>query len=224
MRGEPLNYLDLSNGRLLGLLRRMECNGRLYRKFLPMYPQVCCEPLESFYLCRKNTNAFDLHLLQDFLFAYSWREANWGAWIAALAPKPEYVDHLRLRRSTLPHGTWVIDLALAACGEALPHELKDHHRLWQSIMSMLDELPSAHVPLRLEPGPEIQEQWREEAALLKSAYREGGLPAANERMKQGLLGYYAMDHAEWQRKGAAPVPLRKRQIWSWNWLQKLTGQ
>jgi hypothetical protein len=202
MGASPQNYLGLSNTTLLGMLRQMESTGRSYRKFLPLYPHVCCEPLEFFYLCRKNIDALDEHLLNDFLFAFGWREANWGAWIAALAPKPEYAAPLRQRRSALPHGARVIDLALAACGEPVAEGLAEHHQLRSSIARMLGELPSAHVPLRLEPGPAQAEQWRKEAAQARAAYLKGGVAAVQEQTRQGLLRYYGQSHQEWWRNGA----------------------
>lgn len=80
-------YLRLGNGRILGLLQSMKVTGEGYRKYFDYYPAVLCEPLELFYCCRRGMCSLNDELLQDLLFSFGWREANWGAWLSALAPR-----------------------------------------------------------------------------------------------------------------------------------------
>lgn len=87
---------------VLAWLRAVCANGRAYGKFLRQYPDVLCEPLDLLYLCRRASCTLGVALLQYLLFSYSWREANWGAWLAALAPDPAYAAHLEARKPQLP--------------------------------------------------------------------------------------------------------------------------
>ncbi|ROR02872.1 hypothetical protein EDF72_2019 [Delftia acidovorans] len=94
----PFQTLQISNGGILRLLKTIHHGGSTYRKFLSLYPEVRCEPLDSLYFLRTSLNAFDRSLLHDLLFCYGWRESNWGALLAALAPAPEYRAMLEDRR------------------------------------------------------------------------------------------------------------------------------
>ena len=95
-------YLQLSDGRLLRHLEALCTPGRVYGKFLAQYADVVCEPLDLFYVCRRASCTLDEELLQDLLFSFTWREAHWGAWLAALAPMPPYAQHILRCRPLLP--------------------------------------------------------------------------------------------------------------------------
>lgn len=206
IRQDSAFYLKLSNEGLLRALAAMESSGRHYRKFLGQFPEVLCEPLERFYLSRTAIAKLDVDMLKDLLFASSWREANWGAWLAALAPNPAYLEHLELRRPTLPHGTRVIDLAKSSCGGSMPSELQEHLDLLAKIREMLAQLPSIRLPLRLYPNDDQQRLWQMEAQVVARVYRSNGLHLAKDQMLKGFIGYYGQSYKEWLVNGALPAP------------------
>ncbi|MDQ1832137.1 hypothetical protein [Massilia scottii] len=214
LQAEPMFYLSLSDRGIRNVLERMKIRARDYQKFVSAYPSVCCEPLEQFYLFRKGMNMLDEELLCDLLFSFGWREANWGAWLAALAPQPAYAAHLARRRPTLPHGTTVMGLALAACGHEVPQELRDTYALLVEVRETLDQLPAQPARLRRNYSRDQERAIRSENDAVREAYRTGGLDAAKKLLNQGLLRYFGATHQEWLRAGApdAPAVARMRQL------------
>jgi len=196
-RAEPAIYLRLGNGRVGGLLATMKSSGRAYGKYLAQYPAVICEPLDFHYICRRAATQLNERLLQDLLFAYSWREANWGAWLAALAPDRMFVAYLSERRANLPHGTQVIDLALAACEETVPRDLAEPYADLLEVRLMLQEIPVEPPPMRIAPSSETEIAYTLECDAVRAAYRSGGLAGARQLLEQGLLRYYGLTYREW---------------------------
>ncbi len=145
-------------------------------------------------------------MLRDLLFAWGWREANWGAWLAALAPNVAYQELLIQRRPTLPHGTTVIDLALASSGAELAPVLEGHFALLLGIRELLEEIPATRLPLRPYPNIEQEQRFNIENEEIRSIYHGEGLASANERMRQGIHGYYGQSHRNWLESGAPPPP------------------
>ena len=201
---ESMFYLQLSNGNFEGLLSRTVSSGKEYRKFLKLYPEVMCEPLERYYLLRRATGKLDVHMVQDLLFTGSWREANWGTWLAAIAPQPEYIELLEKRRLTLPHGTKLIDLAIASCAAELPQHLESHLQLLQSIQEMLNKLPEIKTPMRL--WLHDQKSYASEIETARSLLHNGNIKAGLELTKKGLLGYYGQSYKSWLNSGAPLAP------------------
>ncbi|PTT24030.1 hypothetical protein DBR12_00200 [Acidovorax sp. HMWF029] len=199
---EQMLYLRLGNGRILGLLQSMKVTGEGYRKYFDDYPAVLCEPLELFYCCRRGMCSLNDELLQDLLFSFGWREANWGAWLSALAPRASYIPHLRSRAESLPHGKEVMSLALAACGEPLTEEIEVQHSLLQDIVTMLNKLPTVNFPMRRTPSLLEETAFNAEVESLRRCYRETGLSQAKEQLGKGLLYYYGMSHTAWLKVGA----------------------
>ncbi|MBC3907157.1 hypothetical protein [Undibacterium umbellatum] len=200
MREVSMHYLQLSNGGLKGVLLSTRATGREYRKFLPMYPEVMCEPLERFYLLRRAIGKLNIDMLDDLLFCAGWRESNWGSWLAALAPQAEYIKLLEKRRPTLPHGTKVIDLALASCGSELRVDLIEHFDLLQDVREMLNTLPPIKLPMRFSLASE--EMFNQEVDAVRATLRAFGLDAANDLGKMGILGYYGQSYKVWFERGA----------------------
>jgi hypothetical protein len=200
MKSESMHYLELSNGGLKRVLLKTEKAGEDYRKFLKDYPEVMCESLDRYYLLRRATGRLCVSMLNDLLFGGSWREANWGAWLAALSPQPEFIALLEKRKPTLPHGTNIVDLALASCGAELPSDLNEYFDLLQKIRIKLEELPHIRTPMRIILKDE--EKFKVEVEAVKSAYRSKGLSAARDIAKQGVLGYYSLNYKEWLKQGA----------------------
>lgn len=205
-QAEPMMYMRLSGKGVCRVLEEMNIIARDYGKFVGAYPDVCCEPLAPFYLYRKAAGMLDEHLLCDLLFWHGWREANWGVWLAALAPRPEYAPHLARALHTLPRAGTLLQLALGACGEALPQELEASSAILDKVRATLDRLPAKPAPLRRSPSPDQERAMRRERLTIRDAYRAGGLDAARPLLRQGLTGYYDMRHAEWLALGAPAAP------------------
>jgi hypothetical protein len=172
----------------------MKSTGDGYGKFLDKYPAIQCEPLELFYSCRKGMCSLDDELLQDLLFSFSWREANWGAWLCALSPKDSYIPHLRSRAESLPHGKTIMFLALAACGEPLKKEIEVQYSLLQEIVVMLNKMPEINLPMRMNLSVQEEIAFNAEVESLRHCYRDRGLAYARRQLEKGLLSYYGMPY------------------------------
>ncbi len=197
-RADGSFHLRLSNKSFLACLQSLRASAQGYEKYLSQYPSVLCAPLDLLYLIRRAACTLDEALLQDLLFSYSWREANWGAWLAALAPNRGYVEHLRRRRPTLPYGAIVVDLASAACGgDQVSTEYAEHWMLLCELRELLGQLPRVVSPLRIGPTIEEEAQMKSEMEVVRAAYRQGGATAARKAMGQKHLSHYLRGHLEW---------------------------
>lgn len=201
-------YLRFSGHSVDSVLEQMKTSARGYQKFVSAYPAVSCAPLDKFYLYRKATGMLDEELLCDLLFSYTygWREANWAAWLAALAPQPAYAAHLARRLPTLSNGSTLMQLALAACGQAMPQELRKNYATLEEVRETLNRLPACPAPLRRSPTPDHERAFKRERIVIRDAFRTGGLDAAKPMLSQGCVGYYTMSHAEWLAAGAPDAP------------------
>jgi hypothetical protein len=192
--------LPLSNGSILRHLQRVLHEARGYEHLLSMYPAVMCEPLDRLYVFRRASCSLDEALLQDLLFSYNWRQANWGAWLAALCPDERYAIHLETRRGTLPHGTTITSLAIAACrGTSVPDELSSHDALLQSIRGLLAQLPELKSPLRRNPTEAEQEVLDVTFAAVRAAYRRGDRAEVDALLRHPLLRHFLLSHRDWVR-------------------------
>jgi hypothetical protein len=193
-------YLQLANQNILGRLRSLRAGVQGYEKYLNEYPAMLCATLDLLYVFRRAACTLDEELLQDYLFSYGWREANWGAWLAALAPSKGYEAHLQNRRPTLPRGSAIVDLAIASCGgREAPHELGEHWALLREIRDLVTLLPRVSSPLRLAPTVEEEKALSAEMEAVRAAYKSGGEIQAREAMQQKHLSYYFRGHLEWAK-------------------------
>jgi hypothetical protein len=190
----------LSNGSILRLLRRVLHEVRGYEHVLPMYPAVLCEPLDRLYAFRRASCTLDETLLQDLLFSYNWRQAHWGAWLAALCPDHRYAAHLETRRNTLPYGTTITTLAIRACrGTPVEDALSEHWRLLQCVRALLDQLPELKRPLRKSPTEEEQRILDAQFVAIRSAYGRGDHASVEAALRHPLLRHFLQSHLEWVR-------------------------
>lgn len=200
MQGAP--YIDISNRRLLGLLQKTENTANSYRKLLARFPEILCESLEFLYQCRIGVDALNVELLSDYLFASSWREANWGAWLAMLSPQHDYRAPLLSKRESLPNGTDIIDLAVASIDGTTPVRLQRHFESSMRLRGLLAEIKPMQVRLRLWPTEAQEAEFNREVELIRAAYRLHGLDAALLQMRQGIVGYYGQSYRTWVERGA----------------------
>jgi regulator of replication initiation timing len=198
MQGAP--YLQMSNRGLLRLLEETVQVGRKYERELRQYPEVQIEPLDFFYQCRRNIDAMNSHLLRDLLFWLSWREANWGAWLAMLAPRPEYFWIVANQGTVHPEGKDLRDLTLSMMTGQVPDHLKEHHALALELRKMIEPLPSQPRRLRENLKESQDKSYRAELDAVRKAYREGGLEKALPLTRQGLLGHFGQDYWAWSAK------------------------
>jgi hypothetical protein len=206
MQGEPMIYLQFGSKSVLRLLKRMQATGRAYGKQLREFPGVRCEPLEFFYQCRRGMDALDAHLFDDLMHRYSWREANWAVWLAALKPDPAWVEALRQMRQRDTHVAMTIDLALIAAGDSVPEPMPEYVSVLTEVRAMLHLLPSTPYRMRLSLAVEQQQRFDAEVDLVRARYRDGGYESAAPLLRQGLIGYYGMTRDAWLRSGAAAGP------------------
>jgi hypothetical protein len=191
-------YIKLSNKDVFSTLKILCEKVSGYQKYLQFYPRILCAPLDDLYVFRRASCTLNSELLQDLLFSWGWREANWGAWLAALAPSVHYIEYLENAKSMYPHGTIVQALALSSCGaEPASDEAVEHLQFLTKIRDWLDCLPWCSSPLRLAPSLEMQDAIKSEVEAARSAYQAGGVVAARSVMEQGSLGYYLRDHVAW---------------------------
>jgi hypothetical protein len=190
-------YVELANQKILRRLRSLRSGCQGYEKYLNQYPATLCAPLDLLYVFRRAACTLDEELLQDYLFSYGWREVNWGAWLAALAPSKRYEEHLQKRRQTHPHGSAVIDLAIASCTwRDAPHELGEQWALLCEIRDLVAQLPHVSSPLRVAPTIEEETALSAEMEALRAAYKSGGELEARAAMQQKHLSYYLRGHIE----------------------------
>ncbi len=206
LRVEGSVGLLLSDKRILAWLKALWSGSQGYEKYLSQYPAVLCAPLDLHYLFRRAACTLDEELLQDLLFSFGWREANWGAWLAALAPLERYVVHLQRRRPALPHGSVVIDLALAACAAGkVPGELAEHWSLLCRLRGQVEQLPRVVSPLRTGLTIDDEAALQAEVSAVRAAYRQDGEAGARRALaKQQRLSHVHRSHLDWARVAGFP--------------------
>ena len=153
----------------------------------------------------------DFEMLNDLLFAGGWKEANWGLWLAALAPKAEYFPLLDIATPSENYSTDILDLAISSCTLKVPPRLTEHFALLQSIREILNEMLELKTPMRVYANSNLQFEC-ERSAVLK-AYRKGGVTLALPLTKKGIVGYYAQSYVNWIRSGALPAPVARNKPW-----------
>lgn len=208
MASIPWSPVTLSDDRIQGKISLLVRDGTNYRKYLRLFPEVMCEPLELFYILRRATGLLNLPIAQDLLSTHGWRGANYGALLTLLAPRPEYLPLLIEAESQWKYARPGIHLAMAACGGCslvAPELLKSHAHVI-SIREMLDELPSVSLPARPPWTDALDRQARKETAVIRAVYRARGLEAARALMKKGATGYLGLRYAEWIRLGCPEPP------------------
>jgi hypothetical protein len=194
-------YLQLANQNILRRMKSLRSGAQGYEKYLPHYPTTLCEPLDLFYLFRRAACTLDEDLLQDYLFSYGWREANWGSWLASLSPNKAYIKHLQNRKPTLPNGSVVIELAIASCGAgSAPAGLTEHWALLSDLRGLTSEIPRIVSPLRLAPTIDEEKMLNTEIESVRDSYKYGSVTSAKAKMQQPYLSYYSRPHLRWAKE------------------------
>lgn len=198
-------YLQISDRSLQGLISRTERDGQNYQKFLPLYPAVCCEYLEFHYHCRRALDMLDQYLLEDLLFSFSWREANWGAWLAMLGPQVGFADLILKKQAEMPDSQLIIALAFAANGGEIAPALTKLHQRAENLRQLMQLMPSQRLPLRPNFTLRQDELANQEIKQIRGVFRQYGFDKARARMQEGLVGYFMLSHREWLARGAPPA-------------------
>jgi hypothetical protein len=94
-----------------------------------------------------------------------------------------------------------MNLALTACEESLTKETEVLYSLLQDIVTMLNKLPEAKVPMRRTPSLDEEAAFNVEVESLRRCYRDAGLSQARMQLGKGLLSYYGMSHTAWLKAG-----------------------
>lgn len=209
MTALPWPAVNLSGTGVLGAISMMVLAGTGYRKFFKLFPDVRCEPLEPFYICRRVTGALTFPIVKDLLLNHGWRGANYGALLVLLAPKHEYLSLLVDAASRWKYADRGIELAMVACGgfSPLAPDLQKFHARCVSIREMLEELPFVRLPLRPPLTEFMYRELRKELEAITVLYRTEGLEAARKAMQTGLVGYIGLRHLEWVKLGCPSPPV-----------------
>jgi len=205
VRNSP--YLRLAKPRgAESFLRRQVSLAEECLPALADYPRVLVEPLEFFYACLRSLGALTAPLIEALVRDCNWRGAVWGAWLAILEPRDEFLAALESARGRWPHNDWLIQSAIAAVrGQPSSAEHAAVLELGARCRELLRDVKRPVVPLRREPT-EIQiAQMNREREIVRAAYAAGGSDAARAALPGTLLAYYADDHATWAARGC-PLP------------------
>ncbi len=119
-----------------------------------------------------------------------------------LSPRQAYRALLLCKRESLPHGTDIIDLAVASVDDGAPENLKQHFESTLRLRDLLSQVQPMQVPLRLCPTEAQETQFNCEVELIREAYRVQGRDAALHLMRQGIVGYYGESYRVWVGRGA----------------------
>jgi len=165
---------------------------------LHAYPFLHIEPLEFFYTCLRNLGALDQALLEA-LCGLTWRGVVWGAWLAMLEPRSEFVGPLRAARPN-PYNDWLVDCAISVIEQRAP---PPQHEVFVELAARcrrcLDGVPRPVVLLRLEPTASEIARIERERDHVRSVYAEAGTNAALRCIPGTLAGNYALDYVRWVR-------------------------
>lgn len=175
---------------------------------LRAYPGVRVEPLSFFDVCLRNLGALDLPFLAALL-DHTFRGVVWGSFLAMLEPSPAFVTPLQSAAPRSPRNAWIVDCALATLeGRPQDPEHQAVAELAARCRRLLDGVPRPVVPLRSHPTAAEFAQMTQEREHVRRCYRSGGADAALAAIRGTLVEYYAQDHGQWVRSGAAPPPSR----------------
>jgi hypothetical protein len=184
----------------VNLLRRARSAVEDHRAALAVYPTVRAQPLDFIYVCLEGLAALDLALFEDLTSACTWRGVVWGAWLATLAPRSEFLPHLERALPTVPKNHWIVRLAIAALeNRDAASEALDCATV---IRQALAPLPRVHAPLRRAPDAGQLARMNEERKALREHYRSGGDAAVRAHLHGTLLETYLLPYDEWRRSQA----------------------
>ena len=170
------------------------------RSALQLYPDLLIEPLGFFYTCLRSLGALDQAFFEALVCDHTWRGVVWGAWLAMLDPRAEFVDALRAARLTCPENEWLVDCAISTVeGRAPLPQPEVVVEFSAGCRRSLDWVRRPVVRLRLEPTATEVAQMARERDRIRSEYAERGREAALRCVPGTLIGYYAMDYARWVR-------------------------
>jgi hypothetical protein len=113
---------------------------------------------------------------------------------------------LRKIKANFPFAAQAAQLALAGCGDTLAPELAHPYQTLLQVRAMLAELPAPILRLRSNLTHRQKLQYQEERRLVKAAYFQKGAQHARELMQHGLLAFYSLSLAEWNKLGCPAPP------------------
>jgi hypothetical protein len=204
---EASPYLQLAKRRSAeGFLRRGVSLAEECFTALADYPRVLVEPLEFFYTCLRSLGALTPLLLEVLVRDCTWRGAVWGAWLAILEPRPEFLPALESVRRTYPHNDWLIECALTAVRAESPSpEQEAILGLGARCRELLRDVKRPVTPLRRAPTDVEVAQMDREREVVRAAYARGGAEAARAAFSGTLVRYYSENYSKWAARGRAWV-------------------
>ncbi len=165
------------------------------------YPALQIEPLEFFYTCLRNLGVLNRGFFEMLLFELTWRGVVWGAWLAMLEPREEFLAPLlSVRNKVSGHKQWIVDCAVCAIeGRAAAPGDEEFMIQAERVRRLLAPIPRPMGRLRRMPTLEERTTLDEERERIRRCYKAEGVDAARAKLPGTLVGYYAQDYPRWLR-------------------------
>ncbi len=192
-----LNYRQFSRERTaIGFAKREMEIIESYSRYITFYPDVKCEPLESFYLYYRCCGALDEMLLEDFLKLGA-KTATWVCWIVLITPYKyrEYSELIEQNFSIFPEDAlWLPRLASLSCkGTSDDHQLV---RIGNRISHHILHMPKRIAPLRRTPSEPELRRLHDRNEMLRTIYKKDGADAARAYL-QNNIEIWDLSYEEW---------------------------
>lgn len=153
-----------------------------YEKYIPLYPEVKCEPLELVYTFYRDASHLDPDVLTDCI-NLSHRTGFWALWLVLITPnpRPEYAqiitDHIHFYEGPEDGpGDWFPALVL----QYLNGQENDHKVLQNAarFREFLSQMPKRVMPLRPAPNDEDLLRIKKRNEVIRQIYKNEGADAA----------------------------------------------
>jgi hypothetical protein len=156
---------------------------------LGQYPAVRYAPLDYHYVLLKYLSVLGPELVVDLCSkAHGWRGVVVASWLVCLRPSVSLLEPLLPWVPKAPEpNRWLVKLALAQATGATWDGDSEIPNLLQHLRAVLAPLPLPTFSLRRFPTPAQLGRMRVERQIVRVAYRDGGLAAAQKAIKGTLI-------------------------------------
>ena len=178
-----LQYLRFAKvGSARTFLQKLTRDASELQPVLRQYPVVRYEPLDYHYVVLKYLSALTSELMEDLCSgSYDWRGIATAAWLLCLRPGADLTQALAPWTNTaLEPNRWLVTLALAETNNTTWDGDPEIPHLLRSLRASLAPLPRPDFSLKKSPAAA---RLAGVAIQVRQAYRAGGLPAAQDVLR-----------------------------------------
>ncbi len=202
LRESPYLALAKPASALRHLRRQLEA-GEECAAALAEYPVLQIEPLEFFYTCLRSLGVLDQGFFETLLSELTWRGVVWGAWLAMIEPRTEFLAPLLSVQSRVPeYNRWIVDGAVCEIERRSPRpDQQDFMALAKRVRQLLALVPRPVGRIRRMPTTEEGATMAQERDRIRRCYAAEGADAALAMIPGTLAGFYAQDYRQWLRTG-----------------------